>query len=459
MSEAMSIGTFGDLRRAERGAWLFERVVSNGTLVQRRIGGDRAGELAAHRFFGCPAVTTEEIVSTLCDRTGLGCAGRRIIAVQDTTEINFRGRDKARRGLGRGGDGVGLGFFIHGMVAIDAEDEAVVGLLDAAIWTRAADNDGQACRRRRKRPLEDKESKRWLEGARRAKERAASAAQLIVVGDRESDIYLLFVRCPEGVELVVRAAQDRALEDGGRLFERPAAWTVLATDRVRVAPRRAGDPGRCATVSLRAGRVCLKRPRHGADPGDPETIALTLVEAKEDQPPPGVAPLHWRLLTTLPAEDAAAAREIVQIYRLRWRIEQTFRALKSDGLALEEVQVQDAERLFKLAAVGIAAAVRTIQLVDARDGGNRPASDVADADMVAAAHALLPTLEGKTARQKNPHPPESLAWLAWIIARLGGWNCYYKPPGPKTMRAGWDRFAAMAAGYHVALNHGSRDPQ
>ena len=58
------------------------------------------------------------------------------------------------------------------MVAIDAEDEAVVGLLDAAIWTRAADNDGQACRRRRKRPLKDKESKRWLEGARRAKERA-----------------------------------------------------------------------------------------------------------------------------------------------------------------------------------------------------------------------------------------------------------------------------------------------
>ncbi|MFQ5956097.1 MAG: IS4 family transposase [Kiloniellales bacterium] len=453
MSEAISIGTFGDSRRAERGAWVFERIVSMGTLVQRKIGGDRAGELAVHRFLGSRAVTAQEIVSTLSDRTGAACAGRRIVVAQDTTEINFRGRDRRRRGLGRGGDGVGLGFFIHGVVAIDVEEEAVLGLLDAAIWTRAADNDGRACRQRRQRPLEDKESKRWLEAAERVAERAPSAAQRILVGDRESDLYPLFVRRPESVELVVRATQNRALEDGGYLFEQPAAWTVLASDTVRVAPRRPGDPGRCATVSLRAGRVCLKRQRNRADPRDPKSVELTLVEAKEDEPPPGVTPLHWRLLTTLPAADAAAAREIVQLYRLRWRIEQTFRALKSDGLGLEEVQAQSAGRLFKLAAVGIGAAVRTIQLVDARDGGNRPASDVADAKMVQAAQVLLPTLEGKTARQRNPHPPHSLAWLAWIIARLGGWNCYYKPPGPKTMRAGWDRFAAIAAGYHLGLDH------
>lgn len=133
-----------------------------------------------------------------------------------------------------------------------------------------------------------------------------------------------------------------------------------------------------------------------------------------------------------------------------WDIEQTFRALKGDGLKLPETQIQDAPRLFKLAALGLGAAVRTIQLVDARDGSPRPATDVADEATLEAAAAIGPSLEGRTARQKNPHPPRSLAWLAWIIARLGGWNCYYKPPGPKTMRAGWDRFAAMVAGYHVA---------
>ena len=67
-----------------------------------------------------------------------------------------------------------------------------------------------------------------------------------------------------------------------------------------------------------------------------------------------------------------------------------------------------------------------------------------------AAEAITPTLEGRTARQQNPHPLHSLAWLSWTIARLGGWNCYYKPPGPKAMRAGWAQFAAMAAGFALA---------
>ena len=142
--------------------------------------------------------------------------------------------------------------------------------------------------------------------------------------------------------------------------------------------------------------------------------------------------------------------DIVRLYRLRWRIEQVFRSMKSDGLRLEETQVQEASRLFKLAAIALTAAVRTIQLVDARDGSPRPASDVADEDLIRAAGAIGPTLERKTARQQNPHPSGSLAWLSWIAARLGGWNCYYKPPGPKTMRAGWNKLEAMAAGYAIA---------
>jgi len=136
-----------------------------------------------------------------------------------------------------------------------------------------------------------------------------------------------------------------------------------------------------------------------------------------------------------------------EVYKWRHLIEEIFRSLKADGMRLEDTQVQDAGRLFKLALVGLAAATRTMQLVDARDGSPRPATDVVDASVLPAAEAIAPTLEGKTARQQNPHPLHSLAWLSWIIARLGGWNCYYKPPGPKTMRAGWIQFAAMAAGF------------
>lgn len=91
-----------------------------------------------------------------------------------------------------------------------------------------------------------------------------------------------------------------------------------------------------------------------------------------------------------------------------------------------------------------------LTLVEARDGGPRPATDVIDAAMLPIPRAIGPTLERRTQRQRNPHPLDPLAWLAWIIARLGGWNCYYKPPGPKTMHTGWAQFATMAAGFTIA---------
>ena len=155
---------------------------------------------------------------------------------------------------------------------------------------------------------------------------------------------------------------------------------------------------------------------------------------------------------TMPGTQAAAVRRVVSTLQrcFVWDIEEVFRALKSDGMRLEETQVHEAGRLFKLAVVGLAAACRTIQLVDARDGSSRPATDVIDTTLLPVAEAIGPTLEGKTERQKSRHPIHSLAWLSWIIARLGGWNCYYKPPGPKTMRAGWARFATMAAGFTIA---------
>jgi hypothetical protein len=119
-------------------------------------------------------------------------------------------------------------------------------------------------------------------------------------------------------------------------------------------------------------------------------------------------------------------------------------------MRLEETQMYNARRLFNLALVGLAAATRSVQLVDARDGSPRSATEVIDATLIPAAEAIAPTLEGKTIRQQNHHPPHSLAWLSWIVARLGGWNCYYMPPGSKTMRARRACFASMAAGLVLA---------
>ncbi len=447
--DGFRIGFFGDLRRERAGAIFFQQVVTTGSIVLRRVGGDRAGEVAAQRFLGCPRVTFEEITLTAARRTAQACAGRRIVAAQDTTEVNFSGRDRGRRDLGPAGDGKSLGFFCHGMVAIDADDEAVLGVVDAQIWTRPDEGVPSL----RSQPIEAKESIRWINASAVAADLLAGAAQLIIVGDRESDIYAQFARRPAGADLIVRAAQNRKLADDAQLFDAPSHWRAFGAMTIKVPPSRPGDAGRVAIVEVKVGEVCIRKPRDGAAE-DAATVTLTYVDVRETAPPAGHKPIIWRLLTTLKvvgqADEFAAAQEIVRLYRLRWRIEQVFRAMKSDGLRLEETQIKEAERLFKIAAIALIAAVRTLQLVDARDGSTRPATDVADPEQIAAAEVIGPTLEGKTARQKNPHPPRSLAWLTWIVARLGGWNCYYKPPGPKTMHNGWNRLAAMAEGYALA---------
>ncbi len=117
VEQAGALGYFGDARRAAIGTELLERVTATGSLVIRKLGATRAGELAIHRFLSAPSVTRQEMVGSLARRTLAATAGRRIVVAQDTTEINFAGREANRRGLGPAGDGVSAGFFMHPGIA------------------------------------------------------------------------------------------------------------------------------------------------------------------------------------------------------------------------------------------------------------------------------------------------------------------------------------------------------
>ena len=420
----MQTYSFGDVRLDRRADIITEQIVATGSLVPRRFGGGRKGELAAGRFLDSPKVTPEAILETHINRTAAAAQGRRrIVAIQDTTEVNFSGRDRSRKGLGPGADGKAKGFFIHATVAVDPDSEQIVGVLDAQIWTRPP-----AGRRKRRQActVEEKETMRWITAMKCAHLRLLRVAtKRIHITDREGDFYPLLARVPDGDDLVIRTRHNRKMPVGGK-------------------PRK-------ARVALRAARVRLGKPESRIATPDPDEIEIGLVEVREIDPPTGAKAVHWRLLTTLPTATREEAAEVVRLYRLRWRIEQVFRALKSDGLALEETQVEAADRLFKLAALGLTAAVRILQLVDARDGCDRPATDVIDAKLIEPAAAIGKTLEGKTKRQQNPHAKGTLGWLSWIAARLGGWNCYYKKPGPKTMAIGWRQLAAMIAGFVIAM--------
>ena len=85
---------------------------------------------------------------------------------------------------------------------------------------------------------------------------------------------------------------------------------------IKVPPSRPGDAGRTAIVAVKAGEVCIRKPRHGVAAEDAATVTLTYVEVRETAPPAGHKPIIWRLLTTLKvagqADAFAAAQDIAQ---------------------------------------------------------------------------------------------------------------------------------------------------
>jgi hypothetical protein len=422
-AQAETLGHFGDARRASVGKKLLARVIELGTLVIRKLGLDRAGEKQIHRFLDSPAVTCEEMIETASTQTIEACRGEKIITLGSSQMASFSGREANRRGLGPAGDGMSAGFFIHPCLAISQKTGSLLGLLSAKIWTRSDEYDPTPSHLRK---AEDKESFRWQEGAMKAAECLKGiAASIVVVADREGDIYGAFANRPKNVDLVVRASHDRQLCGDGLLFDAPKAWPELARAQIEVPPQRKQNtvisPARTATVTMRAGVVEIPRPRQGYDADTPESVSLTLVEIQEVDPPANAEPVVWRLLTSMEVKTAEDVREIVLIYKMRWKIEEVFRACKKDGMSLEDTQLHKSERIFKLAIIGLRAAIRTIQLVDARNGSERPATDVIEPELLPAAEAIGQTLEGRTPKQQNPHPPLSLSWLSWIRpVRLSG---------------------------------------
>ena len=154
-------------------------------------------------------------------------------------------------------------------------------------------------------------------------------------------------------------------------------------------------------------------------------------------------------------ETLAGARQIVAWYRMRSTIEQVFRSVKSHCLRIEDSQIETAVPFAKLAVVASIAAVRSIQLVLARDGKTaQPISDAVEPADMPALPDLNASLEGRTAKLKNPSEETTLAWFVWVVARLGGWPVYtskgYRPPGPKTMHRGLLEVVRISTGWHLA---------
>lgn len=389
------------------------------------------------------------------EHTAARAAGRDVVVIQDTSELALGGRRAKANGYGPVGKGGALrGLLLHAVLAVDAGTGGVLGLVDAKVWNRK----GSKAKPRRGRKTSQKESQRWLDGTSRAGEVLAAANSITGVSDRESDIYEHFARRPSNVHLIVRACQNRQIETDREdpislLFPHVDGLPEQGRLKVKI-PAAPGRKARVAELAVRFSRVVLCKPLHGAAPDLPATIALTMVDVRETSKPEDGKPVHWRLLTTHEVTSLGEARRIIDLYRMRWIIEEFFHTLKTAGFDIEAADIGDPQVMIKFVTAATVAAITVMQLVKARDGTTgqnlTDAFDPADQPILEAVSAQL---EGKTAKQKNPHSRASLAFAAWVIARLGGWTGYYGKPGPQVMRRGLDDFQRIKYGASLRLQH------
>jgi hypothetical protein len=446
--------------------------MGNGTACLRQLGQTRAGAVRFGRFLHNAAVTREIILETAGEHTARALAvpkeplppavrnerreaarGRHVLAIQDTTELNFSAHGGRKRGFGPVGNAKNIGLFVHPVVVVDAAAPdalrggaagGILGLADAFIINRKPG----ALKPRRDRPIAQKESQRWLDGLNAASRVLAGAAMVTLVADRESDIYEEFAAPrPAHVHLLVRAGQDRLLKGGAKLFESLALQPVAGCQRIDV-PAKPGQPARQAKTLVSFAQVEIERPANGFDRKSlPATVKLNAVRVGEIDPPEGVKPVLWLLLTTHAIANLEAAMGMIGWYKQRWTIEQVFRTMKTQGFAIEDSQIVTPAVMAKLATAVLIAALRVMQLVHARSGKTgQKLTDAIDDAAEPLVEALAVKLEGKTERLKNPHARGTLARFAWVIGRLGGWTGYYGKPGPLVMRRGLHDFQRIKHG-------------
>jgi hypothetical protein len=404
-----------------------------------------------HRLLHNRSVTAAEMSQHAGALTGQRTAGRHIVVVQDTSEL-ILGSRRSRQHYGAVAKGNAAGLLLHAALAVEFGTQALLGLVSMQVWNRGK---GELAPRR-KRTTASKESQRWIESTQQAGEVLAVAASITMVSDRESDFYELFAKRPRNVELVVRACQNRRIEGAGEDPDLLFTFIDAGAEQGRFAMKIPAAPGRRARdaeFAVRFAPVAVRRPLHGADPALPETARLTLVDVCEvSEPEDGSTAVHWRLLTTHAVATLNDARRVIDFYRTRWMIEEFFRTLKTAGFDIEEAEVDDPQAMINFVAAAAVAAVTIKQLVQARDGNtDQLLSDAFDPDDQPILEAVSARLEGKTERQRNPHPKGSLAFAAWVIARLGGWTGYYGKPGPKVMRIGLADFRAIRYGATLDL--------
>jgi len=368
--------------------------------------------------------------------------------------------------LGVLNDGLTLGYNLHGSIVLDSNYESR-GISNALTYRRAFPNSEESKKIRLSRrddlPIDQKESYRWVLGVKKSTDYLGNPLRLTFIFDREGDIYELLDEIDkQDSKFIARSQHNRRVElpDGKtvKLTEHIEQQPIKHKYTVSVAADERGNKRRIANLALKYTEIRIKAPTHYSfETTYSSYLDITLVQAKEIIEPGQAIPdnlILWNILTNSEVQNNTQGMKIVENYSSRWCIEDVFRGTKNKGLQLDSSTLENGKALRKLAIMAFDISSVALKLRQAREGKNHtPIQEVFEQSQVECMEQLCSKLEGNTEKQRNPHKSDSLAWAAWIIARLGGWSGFQsqRPPGIITMKRGLESFSSIYIGWSIRM--------
>lgn len=440
----------GDKRRDRRLVKIVEDLSARVGKSIPQASRDKAAMQGMYDFWANRRVKAEAILAGHRDSSVKRIEAERVVlAVQDTSELDYSEHRRRTRGLGSLSNPEARGLKLHTVLAV-SEAGVPLGVVHQQMWSRG----GKIIKSHRQRMIEEKESQRWLESLEVTQRVMPETVQMITICDREADIYQLFAHPRRAnSELLIRAAQNRNTqgdayrEEVQPLFERIAGCEI-AGYRVIDLQRTPRRRPRKALLSVRYTHLWLQPPAHL---NHLKPIEMWVVLAEEDDPPAGESGVQWLLLSTAEVESYQDACECLRRYRLRWLIERYFYSLQT-GCRVEQLQLESGERLERAVATYSIVAWRLLWLMyEARRNPRRSVLGILEPEAWRSLYLLV---------HQTKEPPLDVPLLGecvrWI-AKLGGFlgRKGDGEPGIPTIWRGWTRLMDAIALWRV-MEQGNR---
>jgi Transposase DNA-binding len=446
--ETFGSADLGDLRRTDRLVKMATAIAENPSASLPESMRNWADTLAAYRFLDNEAITHEQIMSAHWMTTRQEAMRHsRVLLVADTTDVNLSSHETAE-GLGPIGRGnKAQGFFVHTVLALNADTQQLLGCLYQEPFIRQPAPKGETKAQRKKRVRESQVWERSIQAIGPVPEKQ----KWIYVGDRGSDIYTFWQTCEQlGYDFVVRVAQDRRVlvdeEPESEDLEVQRLKTLARSlpvqgGRVLHVPAQRQRPARDALVQISWQEVRIQPPVNGAMLSKTEVKAW-IVHVWEPEPPQGVQALEWILVTTVPIACAQDAWERVTWYKWRWLLEDFHKVLKT-GCGIEVRRQQTRGAMWNLLGILTPMAMRLLWLRQtAQQAPDTPATLVVSQEVI----YVVTTLDNRPGATLTAHD------LWRTIASFGGYlnrKCD-GPPGWQTLWKGWFYLQTVLQGVRLA---------